>query len=359
MIANNVLRWDAARAVLLALLILPACSVVPRGPTRDRGPEPVLSVDYVLAPVDASTGYDTQGLERSSDPAAMLRCAWIELHRRRPQDAIDRAARVLYGTAAASPQAEALARYIRAEAYAAMGQPKNAVYDRERARELALDPRLLERLREGPEQPAPAMPTPVAAEAASVLPRATWRPAQPVSARLDPMGRIYRITVHHSAMLFRDLGPDTAAGQIRVIQRNHMTQPELRYGDIGYHFLIDPAGRIWQGRELRWQGAHARSVNNVGNIGICVLGNFIRGRDGQRPTSAEIGALRHLIGALSQQYGIPGNQVFSHRDFVNTECPGEYLETEVQRIASAIGSGRGHPVASAQAPRPVANAELP
>lgn len=337
----NVRALGAASLVLCALFA--SCAGSPRRTDTARGPQPVLSADYVLAPVGDATQYDLDALANSNEPAARLRYAYILLQRKRPQEAIDAAAAVLYGPQPASTQQEAFARYIRAEAFDAMGDSKRGDYDRERVLELALDPRLRSRIA----QRAPVTTAAAAAPTAdlAVLTRASWNPAPVVGSKLDPMGRIYRITVHHSAMLFRDTSPGTAAGQLRVIQRNHMQAPDRRYGDIGYHYLIDPAGRVWEGRDLKWQGAHARLDNNRGNIGICVLGNFIRGRDGQRPTPKELAALADLIRSLARQYDIPASQIFCHSDFVQTECPGPLLEPEVTRIAQTLsaaprGTGR-------------------
>src|SRR5262245_23478825 len=343
---TDVLLRGAACAVLC--VVLSSCAGGPRRAEAVPAQRPVLSVDYVLAPVGDDTQYDLEALANSSEPAARLRRAWILLRRKRPQEAIDASATVLYGGQSPSAQAEAFARYIRAEAFDAMGEASRGDYDRERVLDLALDPTLRARVSQRAPVAAATTAKPARTVNIAVQPRASWNPAPPVGAKLDPMGRIYRITVHHSAMLFRDTSPATAAGQLRVIQKNHMQDQDRRYGDIGYHFLIDPAGRVWEGRDLKWQGAHARLDNNKGNIGICVLGNFIRGRDGQRPTATELRALEDLIHQLAQRYGIGPDQTFCHSDFVKTECPGPYLEPEVTRIAHTVGRPpAGAPAASA------------
>ncbi|MCA8948374.1 MAG: N-acetylmuramoyl-L-alanine amidase [Planctomycetes bacterium] len=151
------------------------------------------------------------------------------------------------------------------------------------------------------------------------------------------MDRATRITVHHSAMYFRNDSPAAAAVQIQQIQHEHMAG--RGYGDIGYHYLIDPAGRVWQGRPLRWQGAHASGANNIRNIGVCVLGNFVRGADGQQPSAAQVGALRHLIVALMQDHDIPAGEIFRHSDFKATACPGPLLEPVIDRIARELRGG--------------------
>lgn len=335
-IPRAVLRSAVAVAVAVALSLLPSCAtpgpVAPLG--REPAVAPVLSVDYVLAPVGGSAGADLEQLRERTEPAARLRAAVILLEQKRPQAAIDACAEVLYGPERPSVTAEAIARYLRAEGFMRLGEPERGRYDRERALELALDPRLRARLQTGVAAPAPAVPAPTPALA--MYRRADWSPAAPLAGRLEPMGRIYRLTVHHSAMPFRDTSPATCAAQLRVIQRNHMQHEDRRYGDIGYHFLIDPAGRIWEGRQLQWQGAHARADNNRGNIGICLLGNFVRGSDGQRPTEPQVRTLRHLVGTLVERHGIAADQVFRHSDLVQTECPGPYLEPVVARIAQEL-----------------------
>lgn len=319
------------------LLLFSACGSAPRYTARKPGSNAVLSYEFVLGPVRDDAELDIEATPRDKNPAVHLRRAWVMLQRKRPQEAVDACALVLYGAEAPSSEAEAYARYIRAEALEALGKGKNGEYDLQRARELAMDVRLKDRIDD-------AMPDPVAVKTPTkkterIVPdidintRSEWEPGATIRSRLDPMGKIFRITVHHSAMLLRSNSEDAAADQIRNIQHVHIRK-EL-YGDIGYHFLIDPMGRIWQGRELRYQGAHARGDNNRGNIGICVLGNFVRGRDGQRPTQAELDSLESLISHLSSKYGIGEDQVFCHSELVNTACPGPYLRSEVDRIAKA------------------------
>jgi hypothetical protein len=271
---------------------------------------------------------------------ALLRRAFLELRRGRPQAAIDATAEVLYGPEKPSANVESFARNQRAEAYAKKGSPELGHYDLDRARELAFDPELRRRL------PAPPHhdEEPLAADdgnAPAVQRRAQWSAKAPNRRTLFPMTRPTRLTIHHSAVYFRDTRTSTCAAQIQRIQRDHM-QGE-GWADIGYHFLIDPAGRIWEGRELRWQGAHAEGDNNIGNIGICVLGNFLRGRGGQQPTRNQVESMRHLVSHLMQRYEFGADSIHVHRDFKATECPGPLLESVVAQLTrdlSRKGPGR-------------------
>ena len=104
------------------------------------------------------------------------------------------------------------------------------------------------------------------------------------------------------------------------------------FGDIGYHYLIDPAGRVWAGRSLDYQGAHARGSNNIANIGICLLGNF----DDERPRPTALRSLASLLGALRERHDIPAFRVYGHCDFCVTACPGRHLSSWVGRYKGGL-----------------------
>ena len=134
------------------------------------------------------------------------------------------------------------------------------------------------------------------------------------------MGSIQRITIHHEGwkpVWFVDA--TTAAQRLDSIRRSHLDR--LSAGDIGYHLIIDRAGRLWQGRDTRYQGAHVHE-HNANNFGVMVLGNF----DLQRPSEAQNTALNRTLVQLMRQYRIPVNRVFTHQEFNITSCPGRALQ---------------------------------
>jgi len=187
-----------------------------------------------------------------------------------------------------------------------------------------------------------------------VVARAEWGAQKAKPALMDrTVGDYTRITVHHSA----DNDPVVLDGSTartyeaaRDIQRAHMNGKETHYGDIGYHYLIDPYGRVLEGRELAYQGAHAKGDNNVRNIGICVIGNF----DEEKPTAAALTALRRLVDDLRARYSISRNLVYGHRDLRGTRCPGENL---ARWVVSYRGGPPATVTAQAAAPRrPTRNA---
>ena len=115
------------------------------------------------------------------------------------------------------------------------------------------------------------------------------------------------------------------------MQKSHMESKSPRWGDIGYHFLIDPAGHVFQGRDLVWQGAHAEGDNNIQNIGICLIGNF----DEEQPSKAALESLRKLLDSLRKTYSIAKSAVLGHQDLKSTRCPGRHLEPWVRSYAGA------------------------
>jgi N-acetylmuramoyl-L-alanine amidase len=71
------------------------------------------------------------------------------------------------------------------------------------------------------------------------------------------------------------------------------------YADIGYHFLIDEEGRIFEGRSIKNQGAHVRG-HNLGNLGIAIVGDH-----SSKPLSpAQLRAVEFLTRAMKKHLGI-------------------------------------------------------
>ena len=128
---------------------------------------------------------------------------------------------------------------------------------------------------ETPYTPAPRVKTPATpstpAEVVTIHKRSEWADAQPMVDRLDPMGQPTRITVHHEGVDCAHLSGTAVCERLRAIRSNQIktkAQGGLGAGDIGYHFVIDSSGAIWEGRPMKYQGAHAGNFYlNQGNIG--------------------------------------------------------------------------------------------
>ncbi|MFD9444901.1 peptidoglycan recognition family protein [Streptomyces sp. NPDC060006] len=167
------------------------------------------------------------------------------------------------------------------------------------------------------------------------------------------------LTVHHTATANND--PDPAA-TVRAIYQLHAITND--WGDIGYHFLIDEEGNIYEGRYSGDDGIPAHDPDgklvtafhvggfNSGNLGIALLGNLME----QGPTDAARKALTGLVRALTRFHGVdpqakvtytnPINgttrdvdEISGHRDWMATECPGEVMYTELATLRKAVAGG--------------------
>ncbi len=162
----------------------------------------------------------------------------------------------------------------------------------------------------------------------SLMPRAAWTQTAPMTQRLERSPNYTRITVHHAgASISTELRCEDIAMQIEGIMEGHRKR---RFGDIGYHFVIDRAGRVWEGRSLKYTGAHV-SAQNQENIGVMLLGNFER----QRPAPKQLDSLHELTQALRNRFTVPRYRVFGHRDLGQTLCPGRYLYGTVGALRGA------------------------
>jgi len=136
---------------------------------------------------------------------------------------------------------------------------------------------------------------------------------------IDKMTKIYRITIHHTAII-EDSG-NIARVKLMLKKILAIHKHKKHWADIGYHYLIDREGRIWEGRNINFQGAHARGDNNIGNIGIALLGNF----DIEKPTLLQVKSLKDFTLKLQKKHGVRRSQIFGHEHFTITQCPGKFL----------------------------------
>ena len=158
-----------------------------------------------------------------------------------------------------------------------------------------------------------------------VIPRSAWAKGSPVPALMDTMLPVSRITVHHDGMdTFSSRGEGDAASRLEKIRQAHRSK---NWGDIGYHYLVDPAGRVWEGRPLAWQGAHVAN-QNPGNLGICVMGNY----EDQYPTDLQLETVERFVASQMRQYRVPVGRVFTHQELAATACPGRNLQPQLVAI---------------------------
>jgi len=166
--------------------------------------------------------------------------------------------------------------------------------------------------------PTPAVSSPEPAMSNGIIRRSAWAKGPIVPSLMNRMLPVRYITAHHTALRFTD---SSERGTAAMMERIRLGHRDRNFGDIGYHFAIDRAGRVWEGRQLSWQGAHVANKNE-GNIGIVCLGNF----DEQTPSSAQMDALKRFTAQLMRTYNVPVSRVKTHQEWAPTRCPGTSLQ---------------------------------
>lgn len=113
-----------------------------------------------------------------------------------------------------------------------------------------------------------------------------------------------KIIIHHSAMPTRQI--NTQADMLQYVKKIQELHTFYRdWWDIGYHFLIDKFGTIYEWR-AGWPGvigAHAQ-FNNFNSIGICLLWDFQK----EYPSLKQIKSLITLLISLTNYYHIDSHQ---------------------------------------------------
>jgi hypothetical protein len=216
-------------------------------------------------------------------------------------------------------------------------------------------------------------------ERPEILPRSAWQAAKedPRSGSLQPMGKVKHVSVHHTAV-DKLRGDGTPEAELRIIQHGH--RDDNQWGDIAYHFLIAPDGRIFEGRstkyapnsntrylsEALWRensiftsqdverdpalgiggtkyvpesATGPRPAHVRGHVTICLLGNFMEAE----PTDAAKESFVKLCAYLLQKLKLTINDVWLHREVASTLCPGNkfyaWLRNYPQGERYSLGPG--------------------
>jgi len=154
--------------------------------------------------------------------------------------------------------------------------------------------------------------------------RTAWDARSADTSDMTTRGEGDCLIFHHTAWNFSSTSLSDCAEEIRDVQDYHMD--DNGYADIGYHYVIDPSGRIWRGRSDNYEGAHTYSNNE--NIGIVVLGDFegYWGVGANRLTDDSFDAMCSLSKWLAYRDSLDLPIAYNHSDFSSTVCPGRYME---------------------------------
>ncbi len=205
----------------------------------------------------------------------------------------------------------------------------------------------------GPDPTKPSLAARIFGKAAVARPagprvfsRAEWgSPEATSSPRWEPEYRpLTRVIVHHTAAA---VNPSNSAAAVRAIWDYHANTNG--WGDIGYNYLVDLNGNIFQGRYYDQTYAqqtnqevvagHALS-NNYGTTGIATLGNFTD----QGVSNAMVHSVGHMAGYKAMTHNFnpgAGSNLVGHRDVGQTNCPGNNMYANLPTVRAVASSFYG------------------
>ena len=182
-----------------------------------------------------------------------------------------------------------------------------------------------------------------------IIPRSAWG-GDGVRPRSGPAyGQVQLAFVHHTVNA-NDYAPEESAAIVLGIARYH--RDHNGWNDLGYNFIVDQYGQIFEGRaggiDQAIVGAQAQGFNSV-STGIACLGTYTS----VAQTEAGLEAVARLIGWKLSLHGVPTQglvtvtsaggetnkfpagtpvtfeRISGHRDGNATSCPGNVLYTQL------------------------------
>lgn len=185
-----------------------------------------------------------------------------------------------------------------------------------------------------------------------IVPREAWGADQCTPRAAPSYGEVQLGYVHHTVNA-NSYAPQDSAAIVLSICRYHRNDNGWR--DLGYNFLVDRYGQIFEGRaggvDQAVIGAQAQGYNGV-STGVANLGTF----SGEPQTPAGVAATAELLawklslhgapvagqvtvasaGGPSNRYAsgrlVAFERISGHRDADKTACPGDVLHAQLPQI---------------------------
>jgi hypothetical protein len=191
-----------------------------------------------------------------------------------------------------------------------------------------------------------------------IIPRGVWAGGQCRPRSAPAYGAVKFAFVHHTDDL-NGYGPGQSAAIVLAICRFH--RDDRGWEDIGYNFLVDRYGQIFEGRaggiDRPVRGAQVRGFNDV-STGVANIGTFTT----TSQTRAGMGALARVLAWKLTLHGVPAtgrvrlvtpepdlnglprgsilhlNLISGHRDAGATDCPGSALYAELPSLRRQVAA---------------------
>ncbi len=184
-----------------------------------------------------------------------------------------------------------------------------------------------------------------------IIPRSGWNANEKIVRAAPRYAPVLRFAIVHHTAGASAYGPEESAAIVRGIELYHVKGNG--WDDIGYNFLVDRYGQVFEGRRggitRNVIGAHAEGFN-TGSSGIALLGTY----SAKRPTREAEDALGQLLAwrldvghvdpASSAMITSGGNAklrpgagaylkaISGHRDAGFTACPGNALYARLGQL---------------------------
>jgi len=200
-----------------------------------------------------------------------------------------------------------------------------------------------------------------------IVPRDAWGAAA-VPPRSAPRYGVVQAGFVHHTVTANEYGPQDSAAIVLGIAKYH--RDTNGWNDIGYNFLVDRYGQVFEGRaggvDQAVVGAHAQGYN-AESTSVAQIGTFTAG--GITPEA--MGATAQLLGWKLSLHGVPVqgtvvlrsgggslnrfpagtpvtvNRICGHRDGDATSCPGDALYVQLPELRTRASAFAG-PVAAPQ-----------
>jgi hypothetical protein len=181
----------------------------------------------------------------------------------------------------------------------------------------------------------------LAVAAPTIASCATWGAAAPRGTISSVTTNPNKILVHHTASAnVTDYSQAAAYAHAREIQQWHF---DFGWVDSGQHFTISRGGYVMEGRRGSLGklnagsgaivGAHCPGQNSAA-IGIENQGTYTSAT----PPAALYNKLVDMCAHICDQYGIAPTQIYGHRDFLATACPGDVLYARLPQLRTDVAA---------------------
>jgi hypothetical protein len=114
------------------------------------------------------------------------------------------------------------------------------------------------------------------------------------------------------------------------------TRTKPAWPDLPYHYYIDHAGRIAEGREVRFAGDTNTGYDTTNYIQVVVEGDF----EQEIPAPEQISALNKVLVWLMLAWNVPPEKISIHKDHAPTTCPGRNFLAMLPQVRATVEADR-------------------